>query len=150
MPGTGARPTQSFASLARAAIEKHVPEAREPAAHWGTGPNLAWVRWPRAGGAFSYLALRRHLGWVTGEAALAREPLELESVPLGAPPDASGFRVRLGVLLGGEDRWWPAGAGDEDESRRLEWIVLQIRVKADAFFARRQDGRRGSAAVGGP
>jgi len=147
MPGTGARPTQSFASLARAAIEKHVPEAREPAAHWGTGPNLAWVRWRREDGAFSYLALRRHLGWITGEAALGREPVELESLPLGAPepPGASGYRVRLGELLGGEDRWWPAGSGDEDESGRIEWIVLQIRVKADAFFARNPGAMRGAA-----
>ena len=139
MPGTGTRPTQSFASLARAAIVKHVPEAREPSAHWGEGVNVAWVRWPRAGGAFSYLALRRHLDWVTGEAALAREPLELDRLPRGAAgalPGAAGYRVRLGELLGGEDRWWPAGSGDEDVDLRLEWIVLQIRVKADAFFSR--------------
>ena len=136
MPGGGA--VRSFTAFARAAIEKHVPEARGPVAHWGARPNFAWVRWPRPGGGFSYLALRRHLGWVTGESALAGEPLELEDLPLGAPgapPDAAGYRVRLGDLLG-EDRWWPAGSGQEETSRQLEWITLQIRVKADAWFAR--------------
>jgi hypothetical protein len=139
MAKAGGRQLMSFASRARAAIEKHVPETREPAAHWGSRPNLCWVRWPRAGGGYSYLALRRHLGWVSGEAGLALEPIELNDLPLGAaeaPPDAAGYRVRLAELLGEEDRWWPAGGSPEDTFRQLEWIVLQIRVKADAFFAR--------------
>ncbi len=140
MPKAGERPARNFATFAREAIEKHVPEAREPVAHWGAGPNLSWVRWPRTCGGFSYLALRRHLGWVTGEAALAGEPLELEDLPLGAaqaPPDGAGYRVRIAELLGEEDRWWPAGSGEEETGRQLEWIVLQIRVKAEAYFARR-------------
>lgn len=129
------RPSRSFAALARAAILKHVPEARDPSAHWIARTNLTWVRWPRAGGGYSYLGLRRHLGWVTGEAALAFEPLGLELLPLG-PPEAAGYRVRLSELLGEEDRWWPAGTNAEETSRQLEWIVLQIRVKADVYFAR--------------
>ncbi len=140
MARTAGRQPRSFASRARAAIEKLVPEAREPEAHWGARPNLCWVRWPRPGGGFSYLALRRHLGWLTGEAGLALEPRELDDLPLGvaeAPPDATGLRVRLAELLGEEDRWWPAGESPEETGRQLEWIVLQIRVKADAFFARR-------------
>ena len=63
----------------------------------------------------------------------------LNALPVGgagAPPDTMGLRVRLAELLGEEDRWWPAGASAEELSRRLEWIVLQIRVKAEAFFAR--------------
>ena len=139
MAKAGGHPARSFAARARAAIEKHVPEAREATAHWGARPNLCWVRWPRAGGGFSYLALRRHLGWVTGEAGHALEPLELDDLPLGtadAPPEAAGYRVRLAELLGEEDRWWPAGSSAEELGRQLEWIVLQIRVKADAFFAR--------------
>ena len=139
MPKTGGRAPRSFASRARTAIEKQVPEAREPVAHWGARPNLCWVRMPRAGGGFAYLALRRHLGWVTGEAGLALEPRELDDLSLGAaeaPRDAAGLRVRLAELLGEEDRWWPAGSSAEELSRQLEWIVLQIRVKADAFFAR--------------
>ena len=133
------RPARSFAARARAAIEKHVPEAREAAAHWSARPNLAWVRWPRAGGGSSYLALRRHLGWVTGEAGLALDPLEFDDLTLGAagaPAEAAGYRVRLAELLGEEDRWWPAGSSTEETSRQLEWIVLQMRVKADAYFAR--------------
>jgi hypothetical protein len=129
----------SFAILARAAIEKHVPEARGPRPHWGLRPNLAWVRWARPGGGFSYLALRRHLNWLAGEAALASEARELEDLPLGAtdaPPDAAGYRVGLGEMIGESDRWWPAGASAVETSRQLEWIVLQLRVKADAWFAR--------------
>ena len=136
----GGRPSRSFAARARSAIEKQVPETRTPEAHWGARPNLCWVRWPRAGGGFSYLALRRHLGWLTGEAGAALAPVELGALPLGAaeaPPDAPGYRVRLAELLGEEDRWWPAGDTTEELIRQLEWIVLQIRVKADAFFARR-------------
>lgn len=139
MAKSGGRPARSFASRARAAIEKQLPETREPAAHWGARPNLSWVRWPRAGGGFSYLALRRHLGWVTGEAGLALEPVELNDLPLvpaESAPDTAGYRVRLAELLGEEDRWWPAGTSAEETSRQLEWIVLQIRVKADAYFAR--------------
>src|SRR2546427_324892 len=85
------------------------PRARAP--HGGSRPTLCWVRWPRAGGGFAYLALRRHLGWVTGEAGLALEPLDLNALPVGgagAPPDTMGLRVRLAELLGEEDRWWPA------------------------------------------
>jgi len=148
MPAGSVRSSRSFASLARAAIEKHVPEARDPRAHWGTGPNGAWVRWPREGGGFSYLALRRHLDWVTGEAGISREPVALGSLPLGAAgAPATGFRVRLGELLGDEDRWWPVGAGNGDQGRRLEWIVLQIRVKAEAYFARHLEG---TVRAGGP
>jgi hypothetical protein len=149
MAKAGGRQPRSFASRARAAIEKHIPETREPAAHWGARPNLCWVRWPHAGGGFSYLALRRHLGWVTGEAGLALDPLELDAVPLvaaEATPDAAGYRVRLAELLGEEDRWWPAGSTAEETLRQLEWIVLQIRVKAEAYFARRPLPR---AAIGG-
>jgi len=149
MARTGGRPPRNFASRARAAIEKHVPETRDPAAHWGARPNLCWVRWPRAGGGFSYLALRRHLGWLSGEAGLALEPLALNDLPLGAaeaPAEAAGYRVRLAELLGEEDRWWPAGDSAEETIRQLEWIVLQIRVKADVFFARNPLPR---AAIGG-
>ena len=139
MAKPGGRQPRSFASRARAVIEQHVPDAREAAAHWGARTNLAWVRWPRAGGGFSYLALRRHLGWVTAEAGFALEPLELDDLPLGAaevPADAAGYRVRLAEMLGEEDRWWPAGSDAKELTRQLEWIVLQIRVKAEAYFAR--------------
>ena len=139
MQKPGARPARGFASRARPVIEKQLPETRAPEALWGARPNLCWVRWPRAGGGFSYLALRRHLGWVTGEAGMSLEPVELGALPLraaDAPPDAHGYRVRLAELLGEEDRWWPAGESMEELARQLEWIVLQIRVKSESFFAR--------------
>jgi hypothetical protein len=149
MSRSGSRPSRSFASRARLVIEKLMPETRVPEAQWGARPNQCWVRWPRAGGGFSYLALRRHLGWVSGEAGMSLEPVDLGALPLGAaaaPPDAHGYRVRLAELLGEEDRWWPAGESPEDLARQLEWIVLQIRVKADAYFARHPLPR---AAIGG-
>jgi hypothetical protein len=149
MSKAGGRPARGFAPSARTVIEKQVPETRATDAHWGARPNLCWVRWPRAGGGFSYLALRRHLGWVTGEAGMSLEPVELAALPLGAaaaPPDAHGYRVRLAELLGEEDRWWPAGESGEELARQLEWIVLQIRVKSDMYFARHPLPR---AAIGG-
>jgi hypothetical protein len=149
MAKPGGRPARSFAARARPVIEKHIPETRGPEAYWGARPNQCWVRWPRAGGGFSYLALRRHLGWVTGEAGVALEPVELNALPLGAadaPADAPGYRVRLAELLGEEDRWWPTGDTTEELVRQLEWIVLQIRVKADAYFVRHPLPR---AAIGG-
>ena len=139
-----AREEASFATLARAAIEKHVPESRRPGVHWVLRPNLAWVRWARSGGGFSFLALRRHLNWVTGEAAIAADARAMEELPLGAaaaPPDAAGYRVRLGEMLGEADRWWPAGASATETSRQLEWIVLQLRVKADLWFSRHPSSR---------
>jgi hypothetical protein len=98
----------AFARHARAALEKFVPEARTSAAHWNVGVNEAWVRFPRADGLHGYMALRRHLDWLTGEAGIAREPRplsELVPVPGAVPDDAPGFRIRLGVLLHGEDRF---------------------------------------------
>src|SRR2546422_11743354 len=116
MPRGSGRPSRSFASRARVVIEKHMPEAREPAAHWGSRPNLCWVRWPRAGGGFAYLALRRHLGWVTGEAGLALEPLDLNALPGGgarAPPATMGPPGPRAGLRGEEDRRGPAAATRE-------------------------------------
>lgn len=128
-----------FACHARAALEKLVPETRTAAAHWRIGANEAWVRVPRPDGLYGYFALRRHLDWVSGEAGLARGPCELADLfPLPGTPagEVAGFRVRLGDLLHGEDRWWPAGESERELVERLEYLALQLAVKGGAYFRR--------------
>jgi hypothetical protein len=44
--------------------------------------------------------------------------------------------VRLGELLHDEDRWWPAGGTESELSERLEWLVIQLRARAEGYFAR--------------
>ena len=112
--GAGAKTRRPFALLGRAALEHHVPEARTAAAHWGLESNLAWMRRPLEDGRFGYLALRRHLDWVTGEVGVSDAALDLEELPLlaGPFPGPGGrdpgprWRIRLGALLHDEDRWW--------------------------------------------
>jgi hypothetical protein len=129
----------TFVVAARAAIEKHVAESRTAAAAWHSGTGVVWVQWPREDGALVGLGLRRHLDWVTGEAALSRAGVDPESLPLWTGEGESvpqGYRVRLGVLLHDEDRWWPAGVSARELAERLEWLVIQLRVKATTHFAK--------------
>ena len=138
---TGDRGTTTFVRAARAAIEKHVAESRTGAAEWRPGAGIIWVRWPRGEGTYFGIGLRRHLDWVTGEASLAREACDPETLPLwtgegAGAPSPNGYRIRLGVLLHDEDRWWPAGVSARELNERLEWLVLQLRVKAESHFAR--------------
>lgn len=127
----------TFSVLGRAALEKHVPEARTGAAQWHVTPGAVWVQWRHGDGTCFALSLKRHLDWVTGEAALSREPCYPESLPLLTDGNApSGYRVRLGVLLHDEDRWWPAGNDAPALRERLDWMALQLGVKAATFFAR--------------
>ena len=135
----------AFARHARAALEKHVPETRTSAVHWNVGVNEAWARFPRPDGCYGYVALRRHLDWVSGEAGISREPSELSGLfqlP-GTPPAAvPGFRIRLGILLHGEDRWWPAGESERELVERLEYLALQLAVKGGAYFRAWPGGER--------
>ena len=119
----------TFARLARAAIEKHVSEARTEAARWGFKPNLAWVSWSIGSGKVVFVGLRRHLDWVTGEIAIAEAEEDLDQVPLATSlgPRVLG-RMRLGDLIGEQDRWWPAGDTPAAQSQQLEWIALHLRV----------------------
>lgn len=128
-----------FAGHARAALEMHVPEARTAAAYWSLGTNVAWVRFLREDGLYGYFALRRHLDWVSGEAGLSREPLQLDElvpVPGPMPADAGGYRIRLGELLHGRDRWWPAGRNGSQLAERLRYLALQLAVRGGAHFRR--------------
>lgn len=141
----GEHRTSAFSIAARAAIEKHVPEARTAAARWHFGRGSVWVSWERGHGDAFALGLRRHLDWVTAEAALGGLGFEPDQLPLSTGEDAdvssaAGHRVRLGVLLHDEDRWWPAGSTPGELKERLEWLVLQLRVKAEPHFSRRRLG----------
>ena len=131
-----------FSLLARHALEKFIAESRTANAHWGSKPNLGWVRWQLQDGRYVYMAVRRHLDWVTGEVGTSNDPKELESLELKAVPDPSpraAYRVRLGHLLHDEDKWWPAGKSERELTERIEWLVLQMRVKIERFF---ETGRR--------
>jgi len=135
---TASRPVL-FARHARAALERHIPEARAGAAHWHLGTNEAWVRFPRGDGLYGFFALRRHLDWVSGEAGLAREPRSLaELFRLPGRPSAavSGYRIRLGDLIDGKDRWWSSGDTEGQLDERLGHLALQLAVKGKNFFRR--------------
>lgn len=136
---TSPRVVRTFAARARKILEANLPQARRGDAHWGSGANLAWLRWPTADGRWAYAALRRHLDWVTGEVALSGAPRGLEDLPLGsAIGDAAGEeRVRLGVLLHEEDRWWPAGDGEAALEEQLKWLALQLAVVGERWLRRR-------------
>lgn len=125
----------SFADLAREALEKHVSEARTPEAHWGGKANLGWVRYKAPDGRWVFIALRRHLNWVTGEIGISRTAVELEGLDLKAAPEpGTAYRVRLGEMLHDEDKWWPAGDNEKELVEILDWLVLQMRVKVEKFF----------------
>jgi hypothetical protein len=129
----------SFSSLAREAILKHVPEARAADAWWSVANNAVWVRWTLESGSYAYLGIHRHLDWISGETGISHEPVDLgllfplPGVPAGPVP---GWRIRLGHLIEGDDRWWPAGEDEAELIERLEWMALQLRVKGCAYFRR--------------
>ena len=136
--GPATRPG-AFAMRARVALEKHVPEARTAGAHWQLGANQAWVRYPRLDGLHGYAGLRRHLGWVNGEAGVSREPRDLSDLFLlpGQPRgEVPGYRIRLGDLIHDENRWWRAGETERELVQRLEFLALQLAVKATVRFRR--------------
>ncbi len=127
-----------FPEMAREALLKHVPESRSEAAEWGRAPGLVWVRWRRPDGRYASLGLRRHLDWVTGEVGVSPEPLPHDALPLelGESFEKPAFRVRLGVLMHEEDRWWPVGNTTGEIRERLEGLVLQLRVKVERLGQR--------------
>ena len=82
---------------------------------------------------------------MTGEAGISREPRALSDLVRlpGTPPAAApGFRIRLGILLHGEDRWWPAGDSERELVGRLEYLALQLAVKGRAYFRGWPEGER--------
>jgi hypothetical protein len=141
---TAHRRPVTFARHARAALEMHVPQSRSKAAYWSLGTNEAWVRFRREDGLYGYFALRRHLDWLSGEAGLSREPRQLGELALtpGATGQVAGYRMRLGELLQGRDRWWPAGGSLSELEERLRHLALQLAVKGGAHFRRWPGGER--------
>lgn len=140
-PTVGSGTETRFTRLARAAIEKQFPPARTPGAEWHAAPGHIWVSWTRGDGSIQAVGARRHLDWITGEAALMRASRDPDALPAwtgdDVPPGAGqGYRIRLGDLLGDGDRWWPAGAGTGELAAQLEWIMIQMMVKLEAHFAR--------------
>ena len=127
-----------FPEMAREVLLKHIPEARTEAAQWGRKPGVVWVRWQRSDGKYMSIALRRHLGWVTGELGLSPAPVAHDVLPLelGLDFEKPAFRIRLGVLMHEEDRWWPAGQTTREILERLEGLVLQLRAKSDQVGTR--------------
>lgn len=130
-----------FAQVARAAIEKGVPEARKDSAAWGSKPNFIWVRWALPDGWYASIGLRRHLDWVTGELGMSRAPVDLDTLPLLTKPRFDteevlehGGRVRLGLLLHDEDQWWPGGGSEAELAETLGRLALQLRVKAERLL----------------
>jgi hypothetical protein len=131
----------SFARVARAALEQGVAEARTAEARWGAKPNFAWVSWTLPDGWHASIGLRRHLDWVTGELGMSRDPVDLDTLPLLTRPRFDtdevfehGGRVRLGLLLGDDDQWWPAGEGETELTETLVRLALQLRVKAERLL----------------
>ncbi|MEO5618463.1 MAG: hypothetical protein ABIS67_11870 [Candidatus Eisenbacteria bacterium] len=124
-----------FPEMAREALLKHVPEARTETAEWGRKPGIIWVRWQRPDSKYASIALRRHMDWATGEVGISPEPLAHDDLPLelGVSFDKPAFRVRLGVLMHEEDRWWPVGTTTREIRERLEGLVLQLRAKVETL-----------------
>jgi hypothetical protein len=142
-PKATTRRAAPFADVAHDALTRHLPAQGVRGLAWGGRAGLVWVRWQRGDGMNVYLGLRRHLDWLTGEAGISLERQDLDALPARSGEGehaevirARGYRVRLGELLNGEDRWWPAGADTGELARQLDWIVLQLRVKADGYFLR--------------
>ena len=127
-----------FPEMAREILMQHVPEARTEAAAWGRRPGIVWVRWQRNDGKYVSIALRRHLDWVTGELGVSPEPVPHEGLPLEIGQDFNqpAFRIRLGVLMHEEDRWWPVGETTREIQARLTSLVLQLRAKVDQLGTR--------------
>jgi hypothetical protein len=69
---------------------------------------------------------------VTGEIGISPDPVAHEALPLelGESFDKPAFRVRLGVLMHEEDRWWPVGKTTQEIRECLERLVLQLRAKS--------------------
>ncbi|MFI5371677.1 MAG: hypothetical protein ACHQ52_08970 [Candidatus Eisenbacteria bacterium] len=134
-PVSGTR--EPFAEIARAAIQRAVSETRAPEAVWHLGVNVAWVRFPEEQ-RWTFLGIHRHLDWISGDAGVASAACDMDDLhPLPGTPErpVAGFRIRLGDLLAGEDRWWRAGENERTLAERLEWMALQLRVKGQAFFS---------------
>jgi len=48
----------------------------------------------------------------------------------------AGYRIRLGDLIDGKDRWWPSGDSESQLDERLGHLALQLAVKGQNFFRR--------------
>jgi hypothetical protein len=105
---------------------------------WHSGNNLGWARWACEDGRFAYCAIRRKLGWITGELGVARHPLEFDELTVIhalAPPEGDGCRIQLGMLLQGREQWWSFGGTETGLIERLDWIALQLQLRMYSFLS---------------
>lgn len=127
-----------FKELAQTAILARVKESRQHDAGWILAPNLAWVLWAREDSRLAYVAIRRHLDFITGELGTSLEPMDIDSLPLLTSTDkvpASGCRVALGSLLYGHAKTWSSGGSEKTLIERLDWIAQQLNLRLYAFMA---------------
>jgi len=124
------RPT--FGVLARVALMRRVAGARLHDAHWCSRPNLGWVRWPHEDGRLVFCGMRRRMDWITGEIGVSATEVELDELTLVqslAAASGEGFRIQLGLLLHGQDKWWSSGGSEKSLGERLDWLAQQMQLR---------------------
>jgi hypothetical protein len=121
----------TFADLARIAIEKHVPEARDPSAHWATGRTRRGFATGAVWCYYAYFGCETICNGSPVPPAISRTPRELNDLlplPAHVTRVAPGYRFSLGDLLNSGDRWWPAGRTREEQIECLDSLALQMSV----------------------
>jgi hypothetical protein len=127
-----------FGTLVRTAIRNRFRESRAPEAVWQGGSNLGWVRWACEDGRYFYCGIRRKNGWITGELGIASEPLELDELKLIqalTPSAGDAFRIQLGMLLHGQEKWWSFGGTEKGLNERMDWIAQQLQMRMYSFLS---------------
>ena len=122
----------TLAMLARDALRLRVNESRAYSAQWTLASNLGWVRWEREDGRHVYCGIRRRMDWITGEIGVSTVPLELDELPLVtslASVRTNAFRIQLGMLLHGQDKWWSSGGSEKTLLQRLDWLAQQMQMQ---------------------
>lgn len=131
--GPGAqKERQPFGSFVRLSMRSRLIECRAHDSHWSSGPNIAWVRWPRDDGRYVFAAIRRRRDWLTGELGIANDPVELDElveVKTVAGLRMSGTRISLGFMTSGHDQWWTTGGNEQGFLDRLDWLSQQLKLR---------------------
>lgn len=128
----GDAPRASLGQLAHEALRRRLPETRAAGTHWEAGPNVGWVRWVTEDGRFVYCAIRRRAHLITAELGVAAAEVPIDELPrVTAMSDArgDGWRIALGPLLHGHEKWWSSGGNEKAFLERLDWLALQLRLR---------------------
>lgn len=132
-------PRAPFATLARDAIERSLPETGERRARWYLGVNLATVRWPSHDGRWHHVALRRDDTGISGEYGESRASADLEELALLPGEDEGeplGYRVRLDALLPDARAKRPNIRDERELGEFLAWVVAQLGALGPDWLAR--------------